>query len=335
MAHQTQRAYSSSAGTLMALYQFNAVKEKNKLDYFSFQKDNLITKVDLCKVWMNQWPVSYLKGFKSYVMPDHDVVFTKNHEIYDLTVPGTRFPTISLTIKVSGKGEQTLSLNAPEQLTVAGLKKVVARKLTIADLSQIHLQHQGCYLDANNTLEECGFESGTELFLNLSTESKEKSLPQEKITNKALEMGEGIALFDFIKADTTKQYPTKPASPQTPSWQTVLPGLNLIASCTNKVCEASTKTIYIKKGMGMFNMAEESAEATCPACNKSFEKAVNNCGFLDCLYTIKGMMQDGTKFNRENQMAPQKTFVTFEETVNGISKITKWKYLNVTTKPTV
>ena len=81
-------------------------------------------------------------------------------------------------------------------------------------------------------------------------------------------------------------------------------------------------------------MAEECSEAVCPACDNSFEKEPNNCGFTDCTYSIIGTMTDGTKFKEENKLAPKDGFLTFEEVVDGKSKIAQWKFLKVITQPT-
>ncbi len=334
MAIQTQRSYTSSAGTLMALYRFNGAKDKNRLDHFSFQQGGNNSSVDLSKIWINNWPTSHLKGFKSYVMPQEEVQFVQNHEIFDITVPGSHFATINLTVKVSGEKNETLSLTVPERLTVVGLKKIVSRKLEIPNLSLLNLQRNGYSLDASNTLEDCGFESGTELTLDLSNEAEKKPKAQEKITTGALEMA--IQPFPFTKPEDTVHKPVVTAKPETPAWRLIYPGLSLTGSCTDKTCQAFKNLFYISRKMGAFDLAEECAEnTTCPACQKTLEKPITNCGFYDCMYTIKGMMEDGTKFLKEDQKTSKKSFTTFEETVNGISKIVNWKYLKITTKPLV
>jgi hypothetical protein len=332
MTTHTQRCYSSSTGTLTVLYQYNAEKKKNRLDHFSLQQEDQPTKIDLSKIWINNWPASHLKGFKSWVMPEVGVQFIQNHDIFDVTVQGSKFTTISLTIKVLGETEQVLSIEVPERLSVAGLKKIISRKLEIADLGRINLQYGGYALDSSNTIEECGFENGIELTLTLLSKTEKKPQIQEKITNEALEM---CTTFAFNKLNSTKQFRTKPATSESHLWEIVHPGLSLIGTCANKVCKAFEKKVYVRKGMGTFNMAEECSEATCSGCQKPFEKEVTNCGFYECLYTIKGMMEDGTKFNEQDKMTPKGVFLSFEETVNGRSNITKWKYLNIVTKPSV
>ena len=336
MATQTVRNYSSSTGALAVFYRYNPTKGKNRLEHFSFCKEGETTQVALSKIWVNHWPVSHLKGFKSYLMPQEGVQFTQAHDVYEITVPELNFPTLSLTVKVLGKQEQILTLTLPEKLSVAGLKKIVSRKLEISNLGLLNLQHNGSFLDPNNTLEECAFENGTELTLNLAEEPQKQASLQEKITTGALEMGGGFNPLNFAKPDAPKVIPTKIATPQDPVWRIIDKGLNLKATCTEKTCKAFKQTVYIKKGMGVFNMAEECCEAKCPATGHSFAKDVNNCVFFDCLYSIKGMMEDGTKFNEVDKIAPKgMQALTFEETVNGASNIAKWKFLNITTKPSV
>lgn len=331
-----QRSYKSSVGTLTAFYSHNVAKEKNKLDHFSFLEAGLkvgeTTQIALSKVWVNGVPASHLKGFKSYVLPENGVQFALSQDVYEVTVPGAHFNMLSLTIKISEDKEETLTLQVPERLTFLGLKKIVSKKLAIPDFGRLDIQYQGNSLDANNTLEECGFENGTELTLRLSSQEEDKVAKQEKATAGALEM---FSAFSFVIADTPKTIPTTPVTKDTPIWRHLHKGLSLKAPCTNKVCKAFQKTVYIPKRMGTFNMAKECCEATCPACDKPFEKEVSNCGFWDCIYSIQGMMKDGTRFNEQNKTAPKDRFLTFEEVANGVSKIARWKYLEITTKPSV
>jgi hypothetical protein len=86
--------------------------------------------------------------------------------------------------------------------------------------------------------------------------------------------------------------------------------------------------------MGSFEMTKECrVEKSCPECKQDFDKEIDNCGFLDCIYTIEGMLADGNLFLKQDQKAGKTHFVTFEEMKDGASQVVEWKYITITTKP--
>ncbi len=61
----------------------------------------------------------------------------------------------------------------------------------------------------------------------------------------------------------------------------------------------------------MFNMNIESCESLCPLCKKKAKDA-DNCGFYDCVYSIKGEKEDGEVVEKKDQVAPSDKFLEFE-----------------------
>lgn len=80
--------------------------------------------------------------------------------------------------------------------------------------------------------------------------------------------------------------------------------------------------------MGTFNIAMEQCNSACPICKVLInEDNVQNLGFFDCIYSIKGKYVDGTDINVEKKSTQDKKFETFKEEPKNQGN---WKYLQVT-----
>jgi hypothetical protein len=310
---------------------FSRVSKKNsQIDSIGLKKAGKTTDIALSKVWVNGVPASQLEGFKSYVIPDN-IQLTVNENVYAITIPDLQFKTLSLTIKVLEKKEQVLALQVFERLTVLGLKKVLAKRLRCSDLGQIFIQYRQDFLNNDNTLVGCGLANGAELTLTLSPENNNKIIRPEKTSADALEM---FSKFKFVALDVPVPVAVQLASKATPQWKVIYPGLTLVAQCTYATCKTFQQLIHISKGMGSFEMTKECrVEKSCPECKQDFDKEIDNCGFLDCIYTIEGMLADGNLFLKQDQKAGKTHFVTFEEMKDGVSQVAEWKYITITTKP--
>lgn len=118
-------------------------------------------------------------------------------------------------------------------------------------------------------------------------------------------------------------------SKNAPSYRIVAQGLNLEAKCLNKVCEAYKKFVIIPKGIGEFNIPEEMDNAICPACDKLLKfTQVNNLGFWNCTYKIKGKMiqPEELPVDPPPDTAEKRNYTTFISEDNC-----QWAYLTVTT----
>ena len=112
-----------------------------------------------------------------------------------------------------------------------------------------------------------------------------------------------------------------------PSWCTVTPGLNLSGICANEECTAFDQTVWIKKGIGVFDMDVESCISKCPSCGEIADE-INNAGFYACFFSIEGQKENGDPVNRLKR-APDDEFLTFEATPDPSSE--KWDNLIITT----
>lgn len=323
----SQCSFNSPAGTLHAFYRFT--QEKQKLDHFAFEKSGQTTEIALSKVWINGCPAIYLKGFKSTPMAEEGVQFALGEDVCNITLQNSAFCSIDVTIKILGEGEKILKLRVLENLKITGLKKIIAKELGMDDSSSLNLQYNESDLTDSITLRESGFNNGLELTLKLFESTEENGLEKGKLTC-GPELGGGFAFVECIIAEKKKSVPFAETGPK---WVRVYDGLNLQTECTTKACDAFHKIIYIQKGMGTFDMAKESCRAACPQCSKTTTAGIKNFGFVNCMYSIFGTTDNGTVFERKNEIAPKTAYLTFEEIVDGQTKMAKWKYLEIITEP--
>ena len=85
-------------------------------------------------------------------------------------------------------------------------------------------------------------------------------------------LGGGVG-FGFNSMETKKHIDF---SPDAPSWCRISQGLSLRGRCANGGCAANGKTIYIKFGIGKFEIGKEMYKAKCPNCGGVEPIASNN-----------------------------------------------------------
>eukprot|EP00331_Platyophrya_macrostoma_P002004 CAMPEP_0176425864 /NCGR_PEP_ID=MMETSP0127-20121128/11621_1 /TAXON_ID=938130 /ORGANISM="Platyophrya macrostoma, Strain WH" /LENGTH=228 /DNA_ID=CAMNT_0017807063 /DNA_START=8 /DNA_END=694 /DNA_ORIENTATION=- len=73
-----------------------------------------------------------------------------------------------------------------------------------------------------------------------------------------------------------------------PEWRTVTPGFSIDGICKNMNCKAYNKTVFINKGLGVYDLLRDEYQNCCPICKKYVE--TKNCGFSNCTYSFEGTM---------------------------------------------
>ncbi len=118
-------------------------------------------------------------------------------------------------------------------------------------------------------------------------------------------------------------------SPTAPEYRRVCKGLNFQGECTNKVCAAYKKVIYIQKGFGTFNIPKEKSKCECPNCKVKVDfKKILNLGFWDCSYTIDGKQIKPKEVEvNKSGTAPYEHYSTFAPGDNCT-----WEYLEIEVK---
>jgi ubiquitin len=104
--------------------------------------------------------------------------------------------------------------------------------------------------------------------------------------------GPGLMLaLVFVDMEQKESVKVHPATPSTPRWRFIYPGLNLKGTCVNSVCEAFRQTVWISRGFGKFGMDEQCSTAVCPACPKEGPPkwaTIVNMGLYLCSYQVRG-----------------------------------------------
>jgi ankyrin repeat protein/predicted acylesterase/phospholipase RssA len=115
-----------------------------------------------------------------------------------------------------------------------------------------------------------------------------------------------------------------------PSYIYVAPGLNILATCETKECDARNKVVWIQKGMKTFNIGEEVYNSNCPICPQTAEK-ISNLGFYDCVYSIDGLQLQPVKkqVKEKNLIAGKDQVILFAQD----EQFGSWPSLKIKTKP--
>lgn len=79
-----------------------------------------------------------------------------------------------------------------------------------------------------------------------------------------------------------------------PSYRGVSQGLSFKSKCIHQGCVAFNDVIFVNKGLGKIDIAEESASLKCPACGNDAEISTN-CGFYLAKWKFTGITSDGKK----------------------------------------
>ncbi|MBA3238893.1 MAG: hypothetical protein H0T62_11190 [Parachlamydiaceae bacterium] len=208
----------------------------------------------------------------------------------------------------------TLKINLKN--TVEELKEKIRAGIQVNGNEKITLLYEGQTMEDDRTLESYELTKDSVIYQasEKSTERGNKSfgIKFNKLTN--------IQLKTFSK--------------DAPDYCFVSDGLNLKGKCADdeKKCKAFDKVIWIKKGMGTFNIPVESCTSVCPICKKTATN-IENLGFFNCLYSVDGLQtQPVRKELKQNDIvADNIQFTTFQQT----GELGHWVKLDITTKPRI
>lgn len=334
---------STSEGILEVFYNTHTIK--NKLEKFSFTKNDKITHFALEKIWVNKEPAQYLSKFTSTVwekshlqgfkIEGDELFLNLNSEqkiplkiIYNNTVVAennndTAKVTTSSWIMIK------VSLN----LKIEGLKKVIERMFEISNFDI--RDEKNCSLSGplrKIQLDKMApsvflvFDEENKVTLKTNTlevgnKKSSQSLPTTPFNNFKIPI-----LLNFVKG--------------VPSWRFIIPGLNFLGKCQNKECPAEKdnpvciqKGFFDEQGINEFHLSEHRFKCLCPKCGYKVVE-VTNCIFFDCIYSIEGMKENEKEmFKLPKQSAPSDRAVFFVEHLSGdpdsSSNIIDWTYLKI------
>merc|ERR1711970_962066 len=106
--------------------------------------------------------------------------------------------------------------------------------------------------------------------------------------------GAGFAEFSF--ADPSKGLEKRAFSDEAPNWRTLAGGLNYEATCTNSKCKAHGKGVFIQRGYGKFDIAEDPLDhRQCPECKQDCDKEASIFWLSDCEFSWSGRKGDGKR----------------------------------------
>lgn len=198
--------------------------------------------------------------------------------------------------------------------TIEQLKEKIRKQTKLEDNESLTLLYEGEILEDDRTL--ASYDMTKESIIFQYDESSEKR------GNKCLTFG--------IRFNTLIDTESLTIIPKGPKYWVVGPGMNLRGTCGTKKCEAFNQVIWIQKGMGTFDIPVETFESICPICKKTAEK-IDNLGFYNCLYSIKGYQTqpERQKIEQNDLVADDKKFTSFKQT----GELAHWASLKITAKP--
>ena len=156
--------------------------------------------------------------------------------------------------------------------TIHFLKKLIY-DLEGTPLEEQRLVYGGPILDDSWTIEECGIQYQSSIYLLYTLRGGGPGLSFADIENKT-----GLSQVPFTKS--------------APDWRIACPGLNLEGVCKNKSCKAYGKEVICQIGIGVFDIVLKKNLCVCPMCKKWCEPLT--CGFTKCFYKYTGLKQDTT-----------------------------------------
>ena len=189
----------------------------------------------------------------------------------------------------TGAGK-TITLDAEPTDTVFDLKKKIEAKEGIPP-DQMRLIFGGEQLEDHRTRLECGIRREATMLLVLRLRGGGGAPPDEEVTT---------APFAFASMNTNHMTTgtTREADPDTPLWKVLVPGLVLIATCTNCECPSAELDgrVYVRLAMGAHDIGAilSDSSAKCPACKRggdtfSFTK---DAKLARCIMVVVGEQED-------------------------------------------
>ena len=263
------------------------------------------------KLWSRKIPVA-----QSEISIDEDL--TENEEITnDKSESSNSSSSSKVPIVVEIPGKITDFFVNPND-TVEQVSEKIRKEARIESNEEMILLHsmQDQPLTRESTLVNSGITEGAMLILQWKKKSENNSETKS--------IG-----FEFNGLENVIQ---KQFDENAPVYRSVSKGLNLEGRCKNKKCLAGGKLVWVRKGMGEFDIGRLQYTSICPMpnCNEKL-KEVHNLGFFDCSYTIDGFQTEPKEVEvlKENQIASNKQFTTFDSNKKNV----RWSYLKIMTKP--
>ncbi len=166
-------------GRLSAHYISIVAKKKVRLqDITLTSSDGEETKISLEKMWINQLPAEYLKGFRSSQMPQKlkNEKFEKIQDNFYLNFEDwgwfKNLQVQELEIKVIHLEEYEHVFPVVSCLKILGLKKIIQKELKLeTSFRKYFLFYENYKLVDENTLSECGIKKGEVIDLKLQEDS--------------------------------------------------------------------------------------------------------------------------------------------------------------------
>lgn len=302
---------TAGKGTCQIFY-----KSANQLDKIVYTNDKRSIDFFLSDVWLNNQPAKCLKDFDFTVVNPNTIIEcnTNNEDLYILFNPQEE---ISLTITYESI-PYTFSI-CPE-LTGFGLRMMIQKKLDL-DAFEI-LDNDKCQLDESLILKTYNNSDFTLV-------AKEEVVRKEKLGEEEGGFGMAMNLFVNFREPIDLQI-----SNTAPAWRTIDKGFNLEGKCINQACQSFKENSYvcIEKKFGEFHISEVTCNCKCPQCKEPLKNTnIDNCIFLDCIYSIEGMDENDEKTSIFEKVALKDKPVSFARDIlnkeNG--NIIKWKYLKI------
>lgn len=76
-----------------------------------------------------------------------------------------------------------------------------------------------------------------------------------------------------------------------PWYREITDGMCWLCYCQNQRCIAYKQLVVINKGFGVFSISREMQSIRCPCCMSGKSLEVRNCGFVNCEWAMRGVLQ--------------------------------------------
>lgn len=115
-----------------------------------------------------------------------------------------------------------------------------------------------------------------------------------------------------------------------PWYREISDGMCWLCYCQNAKCPANKQLVVINKGFGVFSIGREMQVIRCPCCMSTKQLQVRNCGFVNCEWAMRGILQK----NKESKIyADGRTYDSKLYTFKECDYKSIWLALDIMVKP--